>query len=141
ADNFARRGEEGAACAVFFGGQCVVDLWGGHRCTKTGTPWQKNTLALVFSATKGMAAATMAVAHSRGLFDLDAPVADYWPQFAQNGKDRITVRQLLAHQAGLVSIDARLDARRLGDLDSMGELLARQRPAWQPGHSHGYHTL
>jgi CubicO group peptidase (beta-lactamase class C family) len=138
--NFVERGEQGAACCVYYRGQAVVDLWGGC-CSKTGAGWQKNTLALVFSATKGMAAAAMAVAHSRGLFDLNAPVAEYWPQFAQNGKAKITIRQLLAHQAGLISIDARLDARTLADHDRMAEILAREPPAWQPGHNHGYHTL
>ncbi len=83
----------------------------------------------------------MAVPHSKGLFDLDAPVADYWPQFAQEGKGKITVRQLLAHQAGMISVDTRLDPRTLADHDRLAEIMARQAPAWQPGQNHGYHTL
>jgi CubicO group peptidase (beta-lactamase class C family) len=139
--NFIERGEQGAACAIYVHGEKVVDLWGGQRCTLTGLPWREHTLALVFSASKGMAAAAMAVAHSRGLFELDEPVACYWPEFEQLGKCRITVRQLLAHQGGLVAIDQPLSARELGNHDTLAEILARQRPAWLPGMKHGYHTL
>lgn len=139
--NFLERGELGAACAVYHRGTKVVDLWGGYRCPTTCDPWTDQTLVLVFSVTKGMAAAAMAVAHSRGLFELDEPVATYWPEFAQSGKRDITVRQLLAHQAGLIAIDTPLDARQLGDHDLMAEIIARQEPAWRPGTKHGYHTL
>ncbi len=96
---------------------------------------------MAFSVTKGMAAAVMAVAHSRGLFELDAPVAQYWPEFARENKQKITVRQLLAHQAGLVGIDRRLTPDILADHDAMAEITAGQRPLWQPGTKHGYHTL
>jgi CubicO group peptidase (beta-lactamase class C family) len=78
--NFDLRGEQGAACCIYYRGCKVVDLWGGHR--SSGNPWEEETLGLTFSVTKGMAAAAMVVAHSRGLFDLDAPVAEYWPEFA-----------------------------------------------------------
>src|SRR6187402_56633 len=103
--NFTARGEEGAACAIYHRGQKVVDLWGGYRCALNRLPWREHTLALAFSVSKGMAAAAMAVAHSRGLFELDHPVADYWPELGQRGKRDITVRQLLAHQSGLIAID------------------------------------
>lgn len=139
--NFRERGEQGAACAIYHRGRKVVDLIGGYRCARTKSRWDEQTLTLVFSVTKGMAAAAMAVAHSRGLFDLDDPVADYWPEFAQGGKERITIRQLLEHQAGLISIDERINARRLADHDALGDLLARQSPCWEPGTRHGYHTL
>src|SRR5262245_13393364 len=79
--NFFERGELGAACTIYHQGRKVVDLWGGHR--GASQPWQHDTLTLTFSVTKGMAAAAMAVAHSRGLFNLDAPVAQYWPEFGQ----------------------------------------------------------
>ena len=140
-DNFLRRGELGAACAIYHRGIKVVDLWGGYRCAKTNSPWSKKTLSLCFSVSKGMAAAAMAVAHSRGLMELDAPVADYWPEFAQCNKGHITVRQLLAHQAGLVGIDRKLNAPTIGDHDQMAEILAKQKPLWDPGAKHGYHTL
>ncbi|MCA9140623.1 MAG: beta-lactamase family protein, partial [Planctomycetales bacterium] len=140
-NNFLRRGEGGAACTIYHRGQKVVDLWGGRRCHHSGASWTEQTISLAFSVTKGMAAAVMAVAHSRGLFDLDAAVADYWPEFAVGNKQRITVRQLLSHQAGLVSIDRRLTPQILADHDLMSEITARQKPLWQPGTRHGYHTL
>jgi CubicO group peptidase (beta-lactamase class C family) len=141
ARNFSERGEKGAACTIYHQGEKVVDLWGGHRCSQSKAPWSESTLALTFSVTKGMAAAAMAVAHSRELFQLDEPVASYWPEFAQAGKGEITVRQLFTHQAGLISFDAKLDAKTLGDLDQMASIAARQRPLWTPGTRHGYHTL
>jgi CubicO group peptidase (beta-lactamase class C family) len=119
----------------------VVDLWGGYRDARRRDPWEEDTLATVFSTTKGMAAMAIAVAHSRGLFELDEPVVAYWPEFAQGGKAAITVRQLLSHQAGLSAIDERLDLEVLSDLDRLAEIIARQQPAWEPGSRHGYHGL
>ena len=139
--NFRERGERGAACAIYHRGVKVVDLWGGYRCSDRLEPWAEGTLALVFSASKGMAAAAMTVAHARGLFDLDERVATYWPEFAGAGKREITVRQLLSHQAGLVALDCRLDAGIIAEHDRMAQILARQPTAWRPGDFHGYHTL
>jgi len=139
--NFVERGELGAACAIYHRGVKVVDLWGGFRCARTRQPWNQETLVLVFSVTKGMAAAAMTLALNRGLFDLDERLAEYWPEFARGNKRNITVRQLFAHQAGLVAIDRRLDAELMADHDQMAEILARQTPAWNPGSRHGYHTL
>jgi CubicO group peptidase (beta-lactamase class C family) len=139
--NFSERGEIGGACAIYYKGQKVVDLWGGYRNAKLKLPWQENTLVIVFSTGKGMASIALMVAHSRGLFTYDARVADYWPEFAQNGKERITVRQLLAHQAGLCVIDEPLDRDKLADPDTLAAILAKQRPAWDPGTQHGYHAL
>jgi CubicO group peptidase (beta-lactamase class C family) len=139
--NFVERGELGAACAIYHRGQKVVDLWGGERCTSNSLPWTEGTLALVFSVSKGMAAAAIAVAHSRGLFELDEPVAAYWPEFQQHGKSHITVRQLLAHQSGLIALDQPVWVQELADHDALAEILARQGPAWSPGTKHGYHTL
>ena len=127
--------------AIYHRGVKVVDLWGGYRCADTLEPWAEGTLALVFSASKGMAAAAMTVAHARGLFDLDERVATYWPEFAAAGKREITVRQLLSHQAGLVGLDCRLDADIIAEHDRMADILARQPTAWPPGDVHGYHTL
>jgi len=141
AGNLARRGELGAACAVIRHGEPVVDLWGGVRDRARGAEWEEDTLVLVFSTTKGLSAMAMAVAHSRGLFDLDERVAEYWPEFAQAGKARVTVRQLLAHQAGLCAIDAPLTLRTIADADALAVVLAAQKPAWLPGERHGYHTL
>jgi CubicO group peptidase (beta-lactamase class C family) len=139
--NFAERGELGGACAVYRGGELVVDLWGGARNKQTGEPWEADTLVPVFSSTKGMASMGVAVAHSRGLFDYDERVATYWPEFAQNGKADITVRQLLSHQAGLCAIDEPLDFAKLADADKVAAAIAKQKPAWEPGTRHGYHGI
>jgi CubicO group peptidase (beta-lactamase class C family) len=139
--NFSHRGELGAACAVYFGGAKVVDLWGGHRDGRGSEPWHEDTLVMVYSTSKGLAGMAVALAHSRGLLDYDEPVASYWPEFAAQGKQEVTVRQLLAHQAGLCAIDERLDARGLADLDGLAKILAQQRPAWKPGSRQGYHAL
>jgi CubicO group peptidase (beta-lactamase class C family) len=141
ARNFKERGELGAACTVELRGERVVDLWGGVRDAATGAPWEADTLVIVFSTTKGMTAIAVAVAHSRGLFEWDEPVAKYWPEFAQRGKAAITVRQLLSHQAGLCCIDEPLDAAKLADLDVMAKILAAQAPAWEPGARQGYHAI
>jgi CubicO group peptidase (beta-lactamase class C family) len=139
--NFTQRGELGAAVAAYVGGTKVVDLWGGYRDSRRQDRWEEDTLVLVYSTSKGMAAMAVALAHSRGLLDYDALVSSYWPEFAQNGKESITVRQLLAHQAGLSAIDVPLSARKLADLDGMASLLAAQKPAWKPGTRQGYHAL
>jgi CubicO group peptidase (beta-lactamase class C family) len=139
--NFAERGEIGASVAVFRDGQKVVDLWGGYRDGVERTPWERDTLVNVFSTTKGIASIALAVAHSRGLLDHDAPVATYWPEFAANDKQHVTVRQLLSHQAGLAAIDRPLDLDTLADLDVLADALADQAPAWQPGVRHGYHGV
>lgn len=141
ARNFAERGETGAACAIYWRGEKVVDLWGGYRDKKTGAVWEEDTLAPVFSTTKGLAMMTHAVAHSRGWLDYAAKVTRYWPEFARHGKEDVTVRQLLSHQAGLCVIDEKLDIYTLADLDELCGILARQKPLWEPGARHGYHAL
>jgi CubicO group peptidase (beta-lactamase class C family) len=139
--NFAERGELGAACAVYHRGRKIVDLWGGHRDVARREPWRADALLLVYSTTKGMAAMALAVAHSRGWLDYEAPVASYWPEFAQNGKQQVTVRQLLAHQAGVPVIDEPLHAGLLADPTHVAALVARQKPRWAPGTRHGYHAV
>ena len=139
--NFTRRREVGAACCVYHKGEKVVDLWGGVRNKATGEPWEEDTMALVYSATKGLAAMTLAIAHSRGWLDYDELVCKYWPEFAQNGKEKITVRQLLAHQAGLFAFDEPVDKALVADLDRLAVVLARQKPAWEPGTRQAYHAV
>ena len=141
ADNFTERGELGGACCVYHRGEKVVDLWGGIRNKQTGEPWEADTMVLVYSATKGLAAMTLAVAHSRGWLDYEERIAHYWPEFAQQGKDEITVRQLLAHQAGLFALDEPIDRSLVSDLDRLAVVLARQRPAWEPGTRQAYHAI
>jgi len=140
-ENFERRHELGAACCIYHRGEKVVDLWGGIRNEATSDPWEENTMVLVASATKGLAAMAMALAHSRRLFDYDERISKYWPEFAQQGKDKITIRQLLAHQAGLYALDERVDTTIEADLDGLAVILARQRPAWEPGTRQAYHAI
>src|SRR5262249_42411849 len=131
----------GAALCAYHRGEPVVDLWGGVR-DERGRPWQKDTLALCYSTTKGVAATLLHVLADRGLLDYSAPVARYWPEFAAAGKAQITVRQVLCHEAGLYRIRDLVDhARRLLDWDYMVERLAAAPPCHAPGAAHGYHGL
>jgi CubicO group peptidase (beta-lactamase class C family) len=140
-ENFARRGELGGACCIYRGGEKVVDLWGGVRDRKTRERWFADTMVAVHSTTKGLAAMVMALAHSRGWLDYDERVSTYWPEFAQAGKERITVRQLLAHQAGLYGFDERVDRNVVADLDRLAAIMARQRPLHAPGEQQAYHAI
>jgi CubicO group peptidase (beta-lactamase class C family) len=141
AENFARRHELGGACAAYQHGEKVVDIWGGVRNAATGDPWQRDTMVIVYSTSKGLSAMTLALAHSRGWLDYEERVAAYWPEFAQHGKEKITVRQLLAHQAGLFAFDEPVDRSVIADLDRLAVVLARQKPAWEPGTRQGYHAV
>lgn len=141
AENFSERHELGGACCVYHRGAKVVDLWGGVRNHATGEPWEEDTMVLVHSTTKGLAAMTLAIAHSRGWLDYDERVCAYWPEFAQQGKEAITVRQLLAHQAGLFAFDEQADRSLVADLDRLAAALARQKPAWTPGTRQAYHAI
>jgi len=140
-ENFTRRGELGAACCVYRHGEKVVDLWGGLRDRQSGTPFRADTMAIVHSSTKGLAAMVIALAHSRQWLDYDERVAAYWPEFAGAGKAPITVRQLLAHQAGLFAFDERVDREVVADLDRLAGVMARQRPAWAAGERQAYHAI
>jgi CubicO group peptidase (beta-lactamase class C family) len=139
--NLSSGQEVGAAIAVYREGRKVVDLWGGYRNGITQAPWQQDTLVNVFSTTKGIASLAVAVAASRGHLSYDAKVVDYWPEFAQAGKETITVRQLLAHQAGLPVVSPTLTLQELADPPKMSAKLAAQVPAWTPGTRHGYHGI
>ena len=140
-ENFSHRKELGAACCVYHHGEKVVDLWGGIRNKTTGEPWEEDTMVVVWSATKGLAAMTLALAHSRGWLDYEERVCTYWPEFAQQGKETISVRQLLAHQAGLFAFDEPVDRDVIADLDRLAIVLARQKPAWPPGTRQAYHAI
>jgi CubicO group peptidase (beta-lactamase class C family) len=139
--NFAERRELGAACAAYVGGRKVVDLWGGVRDARDGSPWEEHTLVLVYSTSKGLSAMTLALLHSRSLLDYDELVTTYWPEFGQAGKRQVTVRQLLGHEAGLPVIDEPLGPALLADFDRLAAAIARQRPVWPPGTRHGYHGV
>ena len=138
--NFAERGDVGAAFCLYAGGRPVVDLVGG-TVDASGTAYGPQTLQLVFSTTKGATAVCAHILAERGDLDLDAPVAEYWPEFAAEAKDRIPVRWLLSHRAGLPVVDAELTLHQLCEVTPIVEALAAQRPVWEPGTDHGYHAL
>jgi CubicO group peptidase (beta-lactamase class C family) len=140
-NNFAERGELGAAVTVYSRGSKVVDLWGGYRDSASQAQWDQDTMEIVFSTTKGMSAIALAMLNSRGYLDYDAPVVRYWPEFGQNGKENVTARQLISHEAGLAALDEPLEYSTLADLDQMAQILARQRPEWDPGTRWGYHAV
>ena len=141
AKNFELHDEVGASVAVMLHGHPVVDLWGGHLDRDRTTPWGRDTITNVWSTTKTMAALVALVLASRGELDLDAAVAEYWPEFGTRGKQKILVRHVLSHTAGLPSWDEPLVASDLCDRERLCSMLASQEPWWEPGTRSGYHAL
>ena len=141
AENFEKRGEVGAAAAIMLDGKSVVDIWAGHADKEKTRPWARDTLVNVYSTTKGVTAICAHRLADKGLLDIDAPVAKYWPEFAQAGKDKLPVRYLLSHKAGLAAVRKTLDEDALFKWDKMTTALAEQEPWWEPGTKHGYHAL
>ncbi|GAA2764646.1 serine hydrolase domain-containing protein [Streptomyces paradoxus] len=139
--NFETLGDRGAAVAVYRDGQQVVDLWGGTRDVDGTAPWERGTAQVVRSATKGVAAAVLLLLHQRGQLDLDAPVGHYWPEFKARGKERVLVRHVLNHRAGLPVLDRPLTPQDALDPLKGPEAVAAQAPVWEPGTDHGYHAL
>jgi CubicO group peptidase (beta-lactamase class C family) len=137
--NFDERGEVGAAVSVYLDGRPVVDLWGGLADPIAARPWVEDTIVPVFSCTKGVTAVCANLLIERGELDPDAPVASYWPEFAANGKDSITVRVALSHRAGLPLVEGDFTLDDVCAWDPIVEQLARQAPIWEPGTQHGYH--
>ncbi|MFF8270466.1 serine hydrolase domain-containing protein [Streptomyces sp. NPDC016562] len=138
--NFEVLGDRGAAVAVYRDGRKVVDLWGGTKDADGAEAWTEDTAQVVRSATKGVAAAVPLLLHQRGLLDVAAPVGSYWPEFATGGKDKVLVRDLLAHRAGVPALDRGLTAAEAADGVSGARAVAAQRPFWEPGSEHGYHA-
>ncbi|MGW4167926.1 serine hydrolase domain-containing protein [Streptomyces chartreusis] len=139
--NFETLGERGAALAVYRDGRRVVDLWAGTKDVDGTEPWQRGTAQVVRSATKGVAAAVLLALWQRGQLDLDAPVAEYWPEFKARGKERVLVRHVLNHRAGLPVLDRPLTPQESLDPLRGPEAVAAQAPEWEPGTEHGYHAL
>ena len=131
----------GLSFAVTINGEMVVDLWGGYVNEAASTPWQEDTLVNVYSTTKTMSFLCALVLADRGLLDFDRNVADYWPEFAQNGKEQVKVWHLLNHAAGLSGMDDIMSAEDMYDWDKMVSLLAAQKPWWEPGSASGYHAI
>ncbi|MFO7591459.1 MAG: serine hydrolase domain-containing protein [Acidimicrobiia bacterium] len=135
------RGDVGAACCLHVDGEPLVDVWGGLADQATGRPWVRDTIVIVFSCTKGVAAVAVNQLIERGDLDPDAPVARYWPEFAANGKAEIPVRWVLSHRAGLAAVDAPdLTLDDVAAWDPVVEAIAAQEPNWEPGTRHGYHA-
>lgn len=140
-NNFENDLEVGASFAATIDGKFVVDIWGGYADAAMTRPWQRDTIVNVWSTTKVMTALCALMLVDRGQLDLDAPVAKYWPEFAQNGKEKIPVRYLLSHQAGLATFDEPIPIEALYDWNHVVNLLAAQKPAWEPGKHSGYHGV
>jgi CubicO group peptidase (beta-lactamase class C family) len=136
-ENFEKFGELGAAVSIWQNGRPLVDLSGGFRDARRGHPWMSDTLVLVWSATKGIGSACLLHALQEHKINLDRPVAEFWPEFAQAGKEKITLAQLLSHQAGLCALDRRVNVL---DYDAVIRALEVQKPLWPPGTAHGYHA-
>ena len=139
--NFRERDELGAAVAVFVDGRPVADLWGGWADRARTRPWERDTVVDVWSTTKGVTALCAHLLAERGLLDLDAEVARYWPEFAANGKEGVLVRHLLSHRSGVAGLSEPLSARELYDWETTIARLAAQKPLWEPGSASGYHVL
>ncbi|MFD7256351.1 serine hydrolase domain-containing protein [Streptomyces sp. NPDC059874] len=131
----------GASVAVFVDGKPVVDIWGGYADAHRTRPWERDTITNVYSFTKTMTGLCALVLIDRGLLDLDAPVARYWPAFAQNGKDGVTVRHVLQHTSGLPAWTEEITPQDMCDLEKSTDLLARQAPWWAPGTVLAYHCF
>ena len=141
AKNFADGLEVGASYAATIEGEYVVDIWAGYKDEAKTQPWEKDTIVNVYSTTKAMAALCTLMLVERGQLDLDEPVARYWPEFAQNGKEKIPVRQLLSHTSGLSGFEENITKEDLYDWDKIVSLLAAQKPWWEPGTASGYHAI
>ena len=139
--NFEHLGEVGASVAIMREGRLVVDIWAGHSDTGLSQPWKRDTITNVFSITKTMATLSALVLADRGDLDVFKPVADYWPEFAANGKEKIEVRHLMSHTSGLSGWDKKITIREICDWRESTAILAEQKPWWQPGTSSGYHAL
>lgn len=136
-ENFERFGELGAAISVWQNGKAIFDLHGGYREARREQSWTADTLVLIWSATKGIGSACVLHVLQENKIDLDRRVAEFWPQFAQSGKENVTIGQLLSHQAGLATLDRPVDVL---DYPSVIQALEEQAPLWSPGTAHGYHA-
>jgi CubicO group peptidase (beta-lactamase class C family) len=134
-------GEVGAACSVYVDGRPVVDIWGGLADRESNRQWEQDTISAVASTTKGATAICAHMLVQRGLLDLDAPVVKYWPEFGQAGKEHIPVRWLLSHQVGLPVVDGPLTFEQVCAWDPVIRALEVQKPEWEPGTQHVYHSM
>ena len=136
--NFTERGDVGAAVAVYLDGQPVVDLWGG--VARPGEPWQEDTLVGVFSTTKGPTALVVQLLDERGVLDVDQPIVEYWPEFGANGKQDITLADVLSHRSGVLIVPGYRELQMF-ETEAIVERIEQAEPMWEPGSQHGYHAL
>ena len=141
AKNFESGEEVGASFAAAIDGRFVIDIWAGWADVAQTRPWERDTIVTVFSTTKVMTALCSLMLIDRSLLELDAPVYRYWPEFAQAGKENITIRYLLSHTAGLPAFDETIPTEAMCDWNRMVNLLAAQKPRWEPGTKCGYHAF
>ena len=141
AKNFEIDGDIGASFAATLNGKFVIDLWGGYADKDKSRPWEENTIVNVYSTTKVMTIICALMLVDREQLDLDAPVANYWPEFAQNGKEKILVRQIFSHSSGLAGWEEKIKTEDLYNWDKVVNLLAAQKPWWEPGTKSGYHAI
>ena len=139
-DNFTRHGERGGAVTIALDGKPVVDLWGGYADVARTKAWEEDTIVNVFSVCKALNAIAVLRLAEQGKIDLDTPIMRYWPEFAANGKDNITVRTMLAHRAGLAALRDPLPDTAMLDWASITRAIANEKPWWEPGTAHGYHV-
>ena len=139
--NFTEHGEVGASFAVRRGDEILVDVWGGYADAEKSRRWEADTITTVYSTTKGMAALVLAMLADRGELDYNARVTDYWPEFGDNGKEAVLVRELLSHQAGLCGWKEPMTVDDLYDWEKSTSMLAAQAPLWPPGTKNGYHAM
>ncbi|BBZ13149.1 serine hydrolase domain-containing protein [Mycobacterium branderi] len=137
--NFALRGEVGAAVAAWVDGALAVNLWGGSADAAGERPWREDTLATVLSGTKGLSSTCVHQLVERGVIDLNAPVARYWPEFGQAGKEAITIAMVMSHRSGVIGPRTRMPWEKVADWDFVCEQLAAAEPWWEPGTAQGYH--
>jgi len=140
AQNFESRGEVGASCAITLEGKPVVDLWGGKKAPG-GEPWDKDTISIIFSSTKGAMCLCAHMLADRGRLDLNAPIAKYWPEFAQNGKEAATVQMTLDHSVGVPHVRDVPRPGAFNDYDHMIDVVAKEPAFWTPGTRNGYHAV
>ena len=138
-ENFASRGELGASLCISVGGETKLDLWGGIADEKTGGAWQRDTVSIIYSCTKGATALCAHVLASRGALDIDAPVRELWPEFTQKGKERVTTHMMLDHSAAVPALREALERGGPYDWPYMTDRLAAEQPFWEPGTRNGYH--
>jgi len=139
--NLTERGDVGASIAISLEGEMVVDLWGGYKDEERTQPWEEDTIVNVYSTSKTMTFLVSMILIERGLINLDTPVAHYWPEFGQNGKEGVLFRHLMSHSAGVPGFDPYITKEELFDWNTVTANLAAQAPWWEPGTASGYHAV